>query len=230
MTISRFSPLSPAQSLPAASASAIAIAIAIAIGLSLIGLVALADPASAKPWWIRGVQSNESDFLPPDVAFHVMAVNEGTRLRVRWVIADGYYLYRQRMNIAAESPDLTLGAPTYPRGSVKNDAYFGSQETYRQQVEATVPYTRIDGGAHPMQIKVTYQGCADAGLCYPPITKVLFPTGAAADTARAADTVSPIAAAPRPWERIAILGGILAFLLAGVMLRKGRKLALPPAV
>ena len=127
---------------------------------------------------MRGVESNESDFLPPDVAFHVMAANDGRSLRVRWVIADGYYLYRQRMDIKAESPDLMLSAPAaYPRGIVKTDAYFGSQEIYRQQVEATVPYTRIDGGAHPLQIKVTYQGCADAGLCYPPITKVIIPRG-----------------------------------------------------
>jgi thiol:disulfide interchange protein DsbD len=191
-----------------------------------VGLVGL---ATAKPWWMRGVESNESDFLPPDVAFHVMATNQGTSLRVRWVIADGYYLYAHRMDIKAESPDLALGSPSYPPGTVKTDAYFGSQETYRQQVEATVPYTRIDGGAHPLQIKVTYQGCADAGLCYPPITKVLHPTGAGANTSPAASTISALAAAPRPWERIAILGGGLAFLLAGFLLRKERKLDLPPA-
>jgi thioredoxin:protein disulfide reductase len=196
-----------------------------AAGLA-IGLVGL---AGAKPWWMRGVESNESDFLPPDVAFHVMAANEGTTLRVRWVIADGYYLYRQRMDIKAESPDLILAAPGYPRGIVKTDAYFGSQETYRQQVEATVAYTRIDGGAHPLQIKVTYQGCADAGLCYPSITKVIFPSGASANAAQGTSHVSPLAASPRPWERVAILGGGLAFLLAGLVLRKGRKLDLPAA-
>jgi thiol:disulfide interchange protein DsbD len=191
-----------------------------------VGLVSL---ATAKPWWMRGVESNENDFLPPDVAFHVMAINQGTSLRIRWVIADGYYLYARRMNIQAESPDLVLGSPTYPRGTVKTDAYFGSQETYRQQVEATLPYTRIDGGAHPLQIKVTYQGCADAGLCYPPITKVLFPTGASGNAAQAANRLSPLASAPRPWERVAILGGGFAFLMAGWLLRKGRKLDLPPA-
>jgi thioredoxin:protein disulfide reductase len=211
MRTSRFAPLP------------LRLALTAALAVGPVGL------AAAKPWWMRGVESNESDFLPPDVAFHVMAANEGTNLRIRWVIADGYYLYARRMEIKAESPDLTLGAPSLPPGTVKTDAYFGSQETYRQQVEATVPYTRIDGGAHPLQIKVTYQGCADAGLCYPPITKVLFPSGAGAAAARAANTISPLAAAPRPWERVAILGGGLAFLLAGLLLRKGRKLDLPPA-
>ncbi len=195
-----------------------------------LGGILAAGLATAKPWWMRGVESNQSDFLPPDVAFHVMAANEGQTLRVRWVIADGYYLYRQRMDIKAESPDLVLSAPVYPRGIVKTDAYFGSQETYRQQIEATVPFTRIDGGAHPLQIKVTYQGCADAGLCYPPITKVIFPTGVGANAGRGANNASfTIAASPHPWERVAILGGGLAFLLAGLLLRKGRKLDLPAA-
>jgi thioredoxin:protein disulfide reductase len=200
------------------------------MGLALTA--GLADLATAKPWWMRGVESNESDFLPPDVAFHVTAANEGKSLRIRWVIADGYYLYRERMDIKAESPDLVLSAAAYPRGIVKTDAYFGSQETYRQQVEATVPYTRIDGGAHPLQIKVTYQGCADAGLCYPPITKVIFPSGAgaAADAGQGVGNASfPLAASPRPWQRVAILGGGVAFLLAGLLLRKGRKLDLPAA-
>jgi thiol:disulfide interchange protein len=82
-----------------------------------------------------------------------------------------------------------------------------------------VPYSRIDAGAHPIQIKVTYQGCAEAGLCYPPITKVVFPTvGSAAVVAS-----DP----PQPWESTAIIGGACAFLLAGLVLRKGRKLDLP---
>ena len=106
-----------------------------------------------------------------------------------------------------------------PQGMQKTDPYLGTQEIYRQQVEAAAPYTRLDAGAHPMQVKVTYQGCADAGLCYPPITKVLFP-----------EQGPPPAASPRhPWEGVAILGGGFAFLLAGLLLRKGRTLDLPAA-
>ena len=73
-------------------------------------------------------------------------------------------------------------------------------------------YRRFDYGAHPLQIKVTYQGCAEAGLCYPPITKVLSPPSAGG-AARGA---------PRTLGGIAIIGGALAFLLAGLVLRKGR--------
>jgi thiol:disulfide interchange protein DsbD len=183
-------------------------------------LVSLVGAASAKPWWTRGVESNESDFLPPDTAFRVSARIDGTVVRVRWIIADGYYLYRHRIEIKAESPDLAIAAPILPKGVLKSDPYLGTQEIYQQQVEATVPYTRFDAGAHPLQIKVTYQGCAEAGLCYPPISKVLFPQQAA-----------PVAALPasHPWVTAAILAGGFAFLLAGLTLRKGRKLDLPAA-
>ena len=65
-------------------------------------------------------------------------------------------------------------------GTVKRDPYLGTKEVYTQQVEGTVPYQRFDYGAHPLQVKVTYQGCAEAGLCYPLITKVLFPVAGGA--------------------------------------------------
>jgi thiol:disulfide interchange protein DsbD len=189
-----------------------------ALTLALL-LISFAGFAVAKPWWMRGVESNEADFLPPDVAFRVAANVEGNVIRVRWVIADGYYLYRQRMIIKAESPDLVVAAPAWPQGVLKVDPYFGNQEIYKQQVEATATYSRIDGGAHPLAIKVTYQGCAEAGLCYPPITKVISPQIGAA-------LAAPV---NHPWEGVAILGGVLAFLLAGLSLRKERKLDLPAA-
>jgi thiol:disulfide interchange protein DsbD len=104
-------------------------------------LMSLAGAADAKPWWIRGVESNDTDFLPPDVAFRVAARVDGRVLRVRWIIADGYYLYRRRIEIKAESPDLMVAAPVFPKGIVKTDQYLGVQEIYQQQVEAAVPFT-----------------------------------------------------------------------------------------
>ena len=86
-----------------------------------------------------------------------------------------------------------------------------------QQVEGTVAYKRFDYGAHPIQIKVTYQGCAEAGLCYPPITKVLFPQSPAAQPCK------PLAQLGRHrdhWRRMRLS-------FAGLLLRKGRRLDLP---
>jgi thioredoxin:protein disulfide reductase len=187
--------------------------------LLLASPLAFANIASAKPWWMRGIDSNETDFLPPDVAFRIGATVEGNQIKVRWVIADGYYLYKQKIEVRAESPDLLVSTSQLPSGVIKNDPYLGVQEIYTQQVEASVPFTRLDAGAHPIQIKVSYQGCAEAGLCYPPITKVVFP-GAGAAPAEAA-------APSHPWEGIAIVAGACAFLLAGFVLRKGRKIELP---
>jgi thiol:disulfide interchange protein DsbD len=191
------------------------------LGASLLCLTlfSLSTIAVAKPWWMRGSPSTEDDFLPPDDAFRVAAGVDDKVLRVRWVIADGYYLYRQKIQIQAESPDLVVGAPVLPKGIAKTDPYLGTQEIYEQQLEATVPFSRIDGGAHPLQIKVTYQGCATAGLCYPPITKVLYP-----------QTPAVAARSPsHPWEGVAIAAGGFAFLSAGLVLRKGRTLDSPPA-
>jgi len=182
------------------------------------GTACLAGVASARPWWLRGTDSNESDFLPPDEAFRVSAHVDGGVIRIRWLIAGGYYLYRQRMDVRAESPDLILSPPKFPPGVAKTDPYLGTQEIFTRQVEGTAAFTRSDAAAHPLQIRVTYQGCAQAGLCYPPINKVLYPTAGA-----------PAASLPRTsfWVRYSILGGALAFFLAGLSLRKGRRLALP---
>lgn len=186
--------------------------------LLLMLSVLLGGSALAKPWWMRGVESNETDFLPPDVAFRVGAQADGNSVRVRWVIAPGYYLYRKSITVAPESPDLILAPARLPRGTLKSDPFLGSNEVFTQQVEAVVPYRRFDYGAHPMQIRVTYQGCAEAGLCYPLITKALFPM-----------TVAEPSAEPpgHRWEAAAIGGGMLAFLVAGLLLRKGRKLEVP---
>src|SRR5271163_1172131 len=174
-------------------------------------LVLSSGSALAKPWWMRGVESNDTDFLPPDVAFRVGAQTDANAVRVRWVIADGYYLYRTKITVAPESPDLILAPPVLPPGTLKIDPYLGKNEVYTQQVEASIPYRRFDYGAHPMQIKVTYQGCAEAGLCYPLITKVLFPTTVGGPSAGAVSG--------HRWEAVAIVGGMLAFLVAGLFLR-----------
>lgn len=192
----------------------------IAVACGLAGL------AQAKPWWMRGTDANESDFLAPDEAFRVTSRIDGDLLRVRWAIADGYYLYREKMAIQAESPDLVVSTASFPNGTTKTDPYLGTQQIFTQQVEATAAFSRSDYGAHPIQIKVTYQGCAEAGLCYPPITKVIFPTAGTPDT-DASPPAPEESALPHRGATYAIVGGGLAFFLAGLLLRKGRHLASP---
>jgi thiol:disulfide interchange protein DsbD len=92
-------------------------------------------------------------------------------VRLNWEIADGYYLYRARIKVLTSSASAQLGAPEFPTGDIKTDEYFGRQEVYHHELIATVPVARASGGALELPLEVTYQGCADAGLCYPPITK-----------------------------------------------------------
>src|SRR5881227_3066247 len=140
---------------------------------------AAAQPAAAQPAAKGGinalldsVKTSGDDFLPPDRAFRFDALPDGTdRVRLNWEIADGYYLYRARIKVVTPSPRAQLGAPQMPQGQIKTDEYFGRQEVYHHELIATVPVLRASGGAFELPLQVTYQGCAEAGLCYPPITK-----------------------------------------------------------
>ena len=119
-------------------------------------------------------KASGDEFLPPDVAFRFDALADGSdRVRLNWEIADGYYLYRARIKVATASAQAQLGAPQFPPGQIKSDEYFGKQEVYHHELVATVPVARAAGGVLELPLQVTYQGCADAGLCYPPITKAL---------------------------------------------------------
>jgi thiol:disulfide interchange protein DsbD len=186
--------------------------------------------ATAKPFWLRGSESNEQDFLPPDVAFRVAAHVDGQQIKLRWIIADGYYIYRDKIQAEAASPGLVVGAPVLPPGVALTDEYFGTQRVYFTEVVVPMTFQRSDFGAHPPQLKITFQGCAKAGLCYPPIAKVLYPD--AAPNLDAESPESPHMTSLRQrgyasWQAIAILGGLAAFLLAGLLLRKKRGLPMP---
>lgn len=115
-------------------------------------------------------QNNE--FLQPDQAFIVSADAAGDTLKVRWHIADGYYLYRNKFSVIVKDPaGIELGQPQSPPGKMKTDESFGQSEVYYKQVELTVPVIRNATNATHMTLEVGYQGCADKGLCYPPISK-----------------------------------------------------------
>jgi thioredoxin:protein disulfide reductase len=139
---------------------------------------AIASPAGAKPTGInavfRAAKSDEDSFLPPDRAFRFDALAEGSdRVQLHWEIADGYYLYRARIKVSTPSAQAQLGIPQFPVGQFKTDEYFGRQEVYHHDLAVTVPVARAGGGPFGLPVQVTYQGCAEAGLCYPPITKTV---------------------------------------------------------
>src|SRR5215467_8833988 len=137
-----------------------------------------ARPSTAPPSGVdallKSSRTSGDDFLPPDQAFRFDALADGTdRVRLNWEIADGYYVYRARIKVKTTSTSAQLGAPQFPPGQVKTDEYFGKQEVYHHELVATVPVARASGAPLELPLEVTYQGCADAGLCYPPQTKTL---------------------------------------------------------
>lgn len=119
-------------------------------------------------------KSAEPDFLPPDQAFRFTALPDGPEsIRLIWGVTDGYYLYRARIKASSDGSQVKVGALTLPAGETKMDEYFGKQEVYHHDVVGSIAVTRSSSGDLTVPLKVTYQGCATAGLCYPPITKIV---------------------------------------------------------
>jgi thiol:disulfide interchange protein DsbD len=126
--------------------------------LILLLLLAALPPARA---------AGADDLLEPDKAFRFSALAIDARtVEVRYAIAEGYYLYRERFRFAAEPASVALGQPQFPKGEIHEDKFFGKQETYRKEVRIRLPVEAA--GAERMKLQVTSQGCADLGVCYVP--------------------------------------------------------------
>ncbi|WGT33996.1 protein-disulfide reductase DsbD [Pseudomonas atacamensis] len=117
---------------------------------------------------------SKPDFLPVDKAFVLTSERlDSGDTQLFWQITDGYYLYQKRLKFDGLAADQQ---PVLPEGESHSDEFFGEQPVYRQGLEVKIP------AAASGQIKVSYQGCADAGLCYPPQTRVIDLGGKAAAT------------------------------------------------
>ncbi len=116
---------------------------------------------------------SEGDLLPADEAFVLTASSDSPdRITLHWVIADGYYLYRDKVKVAVAAGDAQLGTPSIPGGEVRNDEYFGDQVVFFGQMDADVPVAAA-ADSRAIALDVGYQGCAEAGLCYPPTQKTV---------------------------------------------------------
>jgi thiol:disulfide interchange protein DsbD len=135
------------------------------LGLSLLLLLAQSPLLHAQ----------EEELLPPEEAFSLSAWVEGDTLVAEYQIAPGYYMYRERFDFQVESSN----APTrfdvagIPPGKVKEDEFFGKMETYRDSVKIRLPLLFDGPAASKLQVKMTSQGCADIGVCYPPLKQAL---------------------------------------------------------
>lgn len=135
--------------------------------------------------------TNANDLLPVDEAFAVDArASDQGAIAIHWKIADEYYLYRHRISVESDTgfkaEELQL-----PRGEAHEDEFFGKVETYRNRLTAQLP-GEARGASTTLTVK--YQGCADAGICYPPQTRTLtvaLPADTAAKTTAPPENSSP---------------------------------------
>ena len=119
-----------------------------------------------------------SDILEPDQAFPLLVeVLDATTLGVTWNIAPGCYLYRNKMTFqVGEAPGISLGTPAFPTGQQKEDEFLGQVEVYHNPVQVRLPVQRPPGGSLALALTVSYQGCADGRICYPPQSKTIAVT------------------------------------------------------
>ncbi|MCU0835369.1 MAG: protein-disulfide reductase DsbD [Chromatiaceae bacterium] len=111
----------------------------------------------------------EEEFLLPDQAFRISGQAAGAdAVVVSWDITDGYYMYRSKFRFRSDTVGIELGTPRTPPGETRTDEFFGEVEIYRDRVDIQVPIKRQTGSGDILTLEATSQGCADAGLCYPP--------------------------------------------------------------
>jgi thiol:disulfide interchange protein DsbD len=126
----------------------------------------------------------EEEFLKPDQAFVISAsAIDGQTVRFNWQIADGYYLYQSKFRFHSDRAGVELGNPNLPPAETKDDPIFGRVDIYRDEVTVDVPLSALPKTIETLALTARSQGCADAGICYPPHTQtVLVALGVDADT------------------------------------------------
>ncbi len=139
----------------------------VAAAVALVGLVLVPH---------IGAAAAELKLLPPDEAFRFAARALDTRtLEANFTIAPGYYMYRDKMRFAIEPESGALGEAVLPPGKTKVDEFFGRVETYRDRVVVRLPLV-IAAPGRTVTLRAESQGCADAGVCYPPhVQRVALP-------------------------------------------------------
>jgi thiol:disulfide interchange protein DsbD len=114
------------------------------------------------------------EFLDPLVAFKPTArALDGQTVEVRYEIAKGYYLYKDKFRVHPADPLLQVGPLQLPAGKEKDDDTFGRVEVFYKEVIFRVPVERSSSGQLALSLDLVSQGCADAGVCYPPQTQTV---------------------------------------------------------
>jgi thiol:disulfide interchange protein DsbD len=128
-----------------------------------------APPSNQSLGGFDDVFSNQEEFLKVDQAFVFDFNQADNTLSLSFTIADGYYLYKKQFKLVAKQ--AAIGEPHYPKGVIIEDEYYGESEVFYDEVTLTVPITQATNDGI---VKIRYQGCADAGLCYAPNIKTVY--------------------------------------------------------
>lgn len=125
--------------------------------------------------------AQSEELLPPEQAFRLEARMQGSNLVAEYEIAPGYYMYRKRFDFQIEPADAQFDKAVFPSGKIKHDEFFGDMEVYRGKLKVILPILFDQSTALDLKVKATSQGCADIGVCYPPLQQLLsFNTGSVA--------------------------------------------------
>ncbi|MCQ1059365.1 protein-disulfide reductase DsbD [Photobacterium sp. ZSDE20] len=149
--------------------------------LAILSLLVISLPASALK--LPGFNSPSNTFVAVDEAFSFNFTQQGEQVFLDWQIKPGYYLYQHQLSVSSES--ATLGNVNIPAGKPYQDEFFGEVNIYTEPLTLTVP---IVEAANSDMLIVRYQGCAEAGFCYPPeirqipLSAVMVATNAALPT------------------------------------------------
>lgn len=117
----------------------------------------------------------ENKLIPPEQAFKLTVAETYGGLDAYWEIAQGYYIYKDKIEFIVETPGIQTTEIEFPEAEIKQDPTFGNVAVYHESFSLTVPLKREGPARNPLELalKVKYQGCADIGLCYPPINKII---------------------------------------------------------
>jgi thioredoxin:protein disulfide reductase len=153
----------------------------------------------------------DDELLEPEKAFAVEAsAADADTIRAVWTIADGYYMYRDKFRFESNTAGVTLGEPRIPRGTLTEDEFFGEVETFRDRIAIEIPIERGAGAPRSFELETVSQGCADLGVCYPPLTQVVkidLPAPPAAAERPSSSGEGALAALSRLGSRIGLGGG-----------------------
>jgi thiol:disulfide interchange protein DsbD len=166
-----------------------------------------------------------SEFVPVDEAFKpiLIPIDDNT-VEVTFQVKPGYYLYKDKISVKAASDDVQLGQLELPKGKMKFDEFFGESEVYFEDVFARLSYRRAGAASSDLELEVSFQGCAEGGLCYPPTTRLVSTTGT---------TVAAVASSQPVTEQAKlaqVITGSSIWVTIGVFFVAGLGLAFTPCV